>query len=260
MNIAVVTGASSGMGREFVRLLDNEGLDEIWGIALEKELLEKVKSETKTNFKVMAFDLTDASSLIKIKNELALAKANVKWLINCSGFGKFGRYDEIPVEQSLNMILLNCSALVGLTEYSLPFMTKGARIVEIASVASFQPVPYINVYSATKSFVLNYSRALRVELKDREISVTCVCPFWTKTAFFKRAESPSNKVVSKYIALYEPTDVINKAFKDAKANKELSIFGFKARAQVRLVKMCPPKMVMSTWVKQQKLDKKYRGK
>ncbi len=258
-NIAVITGASSGIGREFVRQLDAENFDEIWGIGLGAEALEQVKKETKTKFVPLELDLTADASFETYKELLTKSKVNVSWLVNCSGFGKFGRYDEIPVEASANMVDLNCKGLLKMTEYTLPYMAKGGRIIEIASVAGFQPIPYIAVYGATKAFVVSYSRAMNVELKPRDISITCVCPFWTKTNFFKRATETKakNEVVTKYVAMYNPVDVVAKAIKDTKKHKELSIYGFKARSQVRLVKILPHKLVMKIWVNQQKLNKKY---
>lgn len=259
-NIAIITGASSGIGREFVRQLDGEGFDEIWGIALGREQLEQVKEETKTPMQVFEMDLTDDKTFIKYQELLKAQNPNVTWLINCSGFGKFGRYDEVAPETSANMIDLNCKALQRMTEYTLPYMQKGARIVEIASVAGFQPIPYMAVYGATKAFVVSYSRAIGEELKPRGISVTCVCPFWTKTNFFKRAKETEAKqeVVTKYVAMYLPEHVVKKAVKDAKKRKPISICGFIARSQVRLVKLLPVKMVMRTWIEQQKLNKKYK--
>ena len=228
-NIAIITGASSGMGREFVRLLD--GLfDECWGIGLGQEALDRVKEETKTPFIGFDLDLTKEESFDVIRNKLDEEKPNVKFLANCSGFGKFGRYDEIDVKDSANMVDLNCKALLQMTEYVLPYMSEGGRIVEIASVAGFQPIPYMAVYGASKAFVVSYSRALNQELKSRKIKITCVCPFWTK------------------------------AIKDSKKGKELSICGFIARSQVRLVNILPKKLVMATWISQQKLKKKYKNR
>lgn len=260
MKIAVVTGASSGIGREFVRQLDSRGFDEIWGIGLGENLLAQVKAETKTKFRPFELDLTDDKNFEVYVNALKENDVNIAWLVNCSGFGKFGRYDEINIEASANMIDLNCKALVKMTELSIPYMKKGSHIVEIASVAGFQPTPYLNVYAATKAFVLSYARALNVELKSKGIKVTCVCPFWTKTAFFKRATETTAKheVVTKYVAMYKPENVVKKAIKDTEKGKEKSICGFIARSQVRMVNMLPKKLVMSIWVHQQKLNKKYK--
>lgn len=258
-NIIVITGASSGLGREFAHQLDGmEGIDEIWGIALNEEYLKEVEKELKTKFRYFDFDLTKEENFEKYVGELKKESINIKILINCSGFGKFGRYDDIPVDASANMIDLNCKALVKMTELSLPFIGEGGRIIQIASVAGFQPIPYINVYAATKAFVISYSRALNVELKHRNISVTCVCPFWTKTNFFSRAKATEQDVVTKYVVMYDSTFVVKYALKKAMKRKELAIPGFISRSQVRLVKMLPPKTVMKTWVKQQKLDKKYK--
>lgn len=260
-HIAVITGASSGMGREFVRQLDGK-FDEIWGIALEKEGLLKVKEEIKTPFVVLDFDLTKDESFEKYTKMLSDEGVVIDWLVNASGFGKFGRHDEIDVESSANMIDLNCKALLKMTELSLPYMKEGGRISNIASVAGFQPIPYIATYGATKAFVISYSRALNQELRPRKIKITTICPFWTKTAFFDRATKTKAKeqVVSKYVVMYNPEKVVAKAIKDTQKGKELSIYGFVARSQVRLVNILPKKWVMDIWIKQQKLNKLYKTK
>lgn len=261
-NIAVITGASSGMGREFVRQMDGYGFDEIWGIALGEEKLKIMQSETKTPVRIFPMDLTNDASFLSYTKALEEDRPNVTWLINCSGFGKFGRYDEIDITASTNMIDLNCKALVKMTEITLPYMTEGGRIIEIASVAAFQPTPYLNVYAASKAFVLSYSRALNIELKNRKISVTCMCPFWTKTNFFKRAKDThaKNEVVTKYVAMYEPKDVVAKGIRSATKRKEISICGFIARSQVRLVNLFPKRFVMHIWMRQQKFHKKYKDR
>lgn len=260
-NIAIITGASSGMGKEFVLQLDGQ-FDEIWGIGLGEEKLKEVESLVNGKFRGFELDLTKDESFEKLTKLLSDEKPNVQYLANCSGFGKFGRYDEIDIKQSANMVDLNCRALVQMTEYVLPYMSEGGRIVQIASVAAFQPVPYMAVYAASKAFVLSYSRALNQELKNRKIKITTVCPFWTKTAFFDRAKATKAKaeVVTKYVAMYDPKKVVKKAIKDSKRGKELSICGFIARSQVRLVNILPKKLVMKTWISQQKLNKKYKNK
>lgn len=257
MNIAIVTGASSGMGKEFALKLDELGLDEIWGFALDQSGLDETAALMKTQFKTFAADLTkDGTDILRAK--LDEEKPNVRWLVYASGFGKFGRYDEIPVEQSTNMVRLNCEGMVAVTEYCLPYMEAGAKIAEFSSVAAFQPTPYTNVYAATKAFAHSYARALNVELRPRKIKVCAVCPFWTKSAFFDRAGQTEKHVVIKFAAMYEPKDVVNRAYKDIMRGKDISICGVTARAQVRMVRIMPTKTVMNTWVKQQKFNKRYR--
>lgn len=258
MKIAIVTGASSGMGREFVRILDkNEQLGEIWGVGRAKENLDALAAELKTPFRAFEVDIT-AGGMEQIVAAVKEASPDVKWLVNAAGFGKFGRYDEIPVAESMNMVRLNCECLVGLTESILPFMHEGAHIAQFSSVAAFQPTPYQNVYAATKAFVYSYARALNVELKPRKIFCTAVCPYWTESAFFDRAGQTERKVVTKMVALYKPYDVSLHAYKDILKGRDISIHGFKARTQVRAVKVFPVRFVMRTWVKQQKFDKRYR--
>lgn len=256
MKIAIVTGASNGMGREFARILDTQGLEEIWAVGRKEDNLKQLQAELNTPVRIFAVDLTNGG-LEQIIESLQAEQPDVRWLVNAAGFGKFGRYDEIPVSESTNMVRLNCECLVSLTEHTLPFMTEGAKIAQFSSVAAFQPTPYQTVYAATKAFVHSYARALNVELKPRKILVTAVCPFWTNSAFFDRAERKGEKVVQKMIALYEPKDVVKKAFKDMQKGKDFTMCGFKARSQTRLVKFLPVKTVMKTWVKQQKFHKRY---
>ena len=175
-------------------------------------------------------------------------------LVNASGFGKFDAVLESPLETNLNMVDLNCRALMALCQLTVPYMPSDSQIINIASVAAYQPIPYINVYAASKAFVLYYSRALNRELKPRGIRVMAVCPFWTKTEFFDRAVNEEKpKVVKKYIAMYDPADIVNRAWKDAQKGKDMSKYGFIARGQGLLVKLLPHRMVMDAWQRQQKL-------
>ncbi|MCI6859725.1 MAG: SDR family NAD(P)-dependent oxidoreductase [Clostridia bacterium] len=260
--IAIITGASSGIGRSFCKQYDAKNFDEIWAIALDLEGLESLQKECKTKIVPLAYDLTVTESFEDFKARLKKAKPDVQLLINCSGFGKFARYDEIKVETSANMIDLNCKATMRMTEYTLPYMSKGARIMNIASVAGWQPIPFINVYAATKAFVISYSRALNRELKPRGISVTTICPFWTKTAFFKRAKDNDamQEVVTKYVAMYDPDFVVKKAMKATEKRKDLVVVGFKSKMQCWLVKTLPHSWIMNIWMRQQKLNKKYKDR
>ncbi len=255
MKIAIVTGASSGIGKTFCTMLPNYfEFDEVWVIARRKENLEKLKEELPYATKVIPMDLTEAQSFTTLKSLLEEEKPQVELLINCSGFGKFEKSTETPLGTNLNMIDLNCKAVVSCCSIVLPYMTEKARIINIASVAALQPIPYINVYGATKAFVLSYSRALNRELKDRKISVTAVCPFWTKTEFFNHAvEEGKEPVVKKYVAMYKPEQIVKRAYRDAIKRKDVSFFGFKARSQALLVKLLPHSIVMNVWLNQQKL-------
>lgn len=251
--IAIITGASSGIGKCFAKTLDTHGkFDEVWLIARREDRLKELAEELPYNACPIALDLSKEESWGKYK-ELLTEDVDVGLLINCSGFGKFTAVTDSSVEENTNMVDLNCKALLALCQITIPYMNKGARIINIASVAAFQPIPYIGVYGATKAFVLSFSRALNRELKKKGITVTAVCPFWTKTEFFDRAVE-EKKVVKKYIAMYEPEQIVKRAYRDAKRGKDVSKFGFIARGQVLLIKLLPHKIIMNIWMKQQDLD------
>ncbi len=253
MKIAVITGASSGLGREFaLRVAERERFDEMWLIARRADRLESLKEELSCPARVLAMDLTDEASFLKYEQLLSDEKPNVAMLMNCSGYGKFGRYDQIPIEDKLGMIDLNVKAYVRMTESTLPYMKSGAHIVNLDSLSAFQPVPYLNVYAATKAFVLSYSRAMNMELRDRKITVTAVCPGWVKTEFFDRAEKTSDSAVTYFNHLYTPQQVIKTAIKDVYKGKDVSVHGGPIKRQVWMVKHLPHKLVMKVWLKQQK--------
>lgn len=256
-DIIVVTGASSGMGKEFViQLLKKIKVDEVWAIARDEEQLNKLNEMVDcVNLVALPLDLTKESDIKLYKEKIDNEKPNVKVLVNSAGFGKFGHEETISTSVKLNMVDLNIKAILSLVDYTLPYMSENSNIVNIASCAAFQPIPYINVYAATKAFVLSYSRALNRELEYKGIRVIAVCPFWTKTNFFNRAIDKSKKdVVIKYTAMYNPKDVVEKALSDIDKCKDVSVYGFANNFQRFLVKILPHSLVMNVWMKQQKLD------
>ena len=250
--IAVITGASSGMGRDFVRLIDkHERFDEVWVIARRLDRLEALADECAFPTRAISLDLTDPAAYAEYAALLEEKKPNVALLVNCSGYGKFGRYDDIDMSDKMGMIDLNCKALVQLTELTLPYMNEGAHIIELDSLSSFQPVPYIGVYGATKAFVLSYSRSLNRELRDRKIRVCAVCPGWVRTEFFDRAKTKNEKAITYYNKVWESEAVVKTALRDAYRGKDVSIHGFRIRAQVLATKLLPHSVVMSIWLRQQ---------
>lgn len=248
MNIAVVTGASSGLGYHFAKQIDNKGFDEIWLIARREDRLSELSSQLKTKARVIPLDLTKEDSFSFYKSLLEAEKPDISMLINSSGFGKFGRYDDIAFEDADAMIKLNISALVKLTELSLPFMKEGGEIIEIASCAAFQPLPFMNVYAATKAFVLSYSNALRAELKDRRINVLAVTPSWIKTEFIgiaKDTKRPDS--VNKFMFMAAPEAVVKKALRDSKKRRAMSVYGFFTKMQRVMTKLSPSNLSIAFW-------------
>ena len=254
--IAVITGASSGMGKRFAETIDQFGtFDEVWVIARQWDKLEALRDTVPFPIRVLATDLTDRASFNIYKAPRPEEPVQVGLLMNCSGYGKFSAVLDTPLEVNLNMTDLNCQAVVAMCQLTAPYMPRGSQIINIASVAAFQPIPYINVYGATKAFVLSFSRALNRELKSRGIGVMAVCPFWTKTAFFDRAiKSDETPIVKKYAAMYDPDDIVARTWRDAKRGKDVCKYGFVARVQAGLTKLLPHSLVMDVWMKQQHLS------
>ena len=262
MNIAIVTGASSGMGREFVLQLTNfVTVDEIWVIARRKEALEQLQPQVPVRVRPVVLDLLNSESFTTFANLLAEEKPNVKLLVNAAGFGKFGRFENISLEDECKMVDLNSKALVVMTRLTLPYMEKGSHILQLDSLSAFQPVPYITTYGATKAFVLSYCRAMNRELKPRGIRMMSMNPGWVKTEFFNHAFQTNDGCEVQYFdRLYEAKDCVATGLKDLyKSKKDYSIHGFPVRMQVRAVKLLPHSMVMNTWLSQQKKPKNNVG-
>ena len=153
------------------------------------------------------------------------------------------------MDRQLDIIDLNARALTGMCYLSLPYMKEGGRIWNMGSMSSWQPVPYINVYGASKAYVLSFSRALGKELEKRGIRVTAVCPGWITTEFFEHAVH--DDTIRYYNRFYPPEQVIAKAMKDMKKGKPVSVLGLPERLQVQLVKHLPTSFIMNAWCKQQ---------
>jgi len=251
MSIAIVTGASSGMGMEFVRQIDKtEKLDEIWVIARRMERLEQLAQECTTPVRPVPLDLTEKESLERLRAMLAESKPQVSILVNASGFGKYGTYLDLTDEEIDRMIDLNAKSTVHVTYDVLPYMPEGSRIITIGSASAFQPLPEFIMYAATKSFVVSFCRALNVELRSRKITVTCVCPGYVRTEFFQVAQDTRNPTTcSNFKPMYEPEDVVRKALRDSRRGKDLSVLGMNTKLKRWAGKLLPAKMVMNTWLK-----------
>ena len=261
MNIAVVTGASSGMGKEFVlQLSQYVTVDEIWVIARREDALKALAGQCTAAIRPVVLDLCTDEAFSQYESLLAEEKPNVKLLVNAAGFGKFGAYHKIPLAEEMKMIDLNCKSLVAMTRLTLPYMTAGSHILQLDSLSAFQPVPYITTYGATKSFVLSYSRAMNAELKGTGIRMMAMNPGWVKTEFFNHAFQTSADDVKYFNHVYEAADVVKTGLKDLyRSKKDVSIHGLPIRNQVRLVKLLPHSLVMKIWMKQQKKAKNNQG-
>lgn len=252
MNIAIVTGASSGLGAEYVRQLDTcECFNEIWVVARRQERLTALQRQVKTRLRPLVCDLTKQESIRQITALLKKKNPNVRILINCAGFGKIGSYSHIPLEHCEQMIDLNCRAAVTLTQTVLPYMHRGARILEICSTSAFQPLPYMNVYSASKAFLYRYSRSLANELAGTGIRVTAVCPFWVRgTEFIGTAkDTDGSQQVNNFPLSSLSENVVRRSLKDSRHGRAVSTPGFACTLHRILAKFVPAGLMMAIWNK-----------
>lgn len=195
MRIAVITGASAGLGQAFFhKLKTRDDLDGFWLIARRQNILEDLARTTDKPVKVLPLDLTDEKAIDTLQQTLAEEKPDIRLLINSAGLGRIGRIDELSRKESEAMVDLNCRAIVAMTNACLPYMTKGSGILNISSIAGFQPLPHFGIYAASKAFVESYTKTLHHELLVRRIHVTCVCPYWIKdTEFIAGAKQEKKK-------------------------------------------------------------------
>lgn len=252
--IAIITGASSGFGKEFVKLLlDEPEISEIWAIARSGDKLWQLSQEFGPKIVAIPADLSDKESYDTLRKRLETTHVSVQYLVNNAGYAKLCAYDDLSVDESLNMIDLNIGAVVALGLICIPHMPEGSHILNVASQASFFPLPYQNLYSSTKAFVRNYTRALNVELKERGICATAVCPGWMRTALFDRCLIGAKKAATNFFGIVEPDVVARKALKDAKKGKDISVYGLYVKLTHLLSKLLPQRAMMKLWLWQQKL-------
>ena len=245
MNITIITGASSGIGREFAVQLDGlfSNRDEIWLVARRKERLEELRCRLKTRCRIIDMDITDPVYMRQFSEILKIARPRICMLVNCAGFGLMGAVDMLSLEEQLSMIDLNCRALTDMTYRCLPYMRKNGRIIQLASSAAFLPQENFAVYAATKSYVLSFSRALHEELKGRGVCVTSVCPGPVDTEFFQIAEKYGKTLAVKKLTMVSPQRVVRKAIRDSGKKEPLSVCSLPIQAFQVLSKVLPNRML-----------------
>lgn len=190
MVTAVITGASSGLGKEYINAIIAQypSVDVFWLVARRKELLKEIAEEhPDKTIAAISLDLSKEESLSIFEQLLKENNPEIKVLVNNAGFGKGVDFFSSNCEQQLDMVDLNCRALTGIMRLCLPYMLDDSLILNVSSIAAFTPCPRMSVYSATKSYVLTLSKALHDELSPRGIKVLAVCPGAMETDFWNVA-------------------------------------------------------------------------
>ena len=208
--IAIITGASSGLGEEFTRqVCEKYHYDEIWIIARRAEKLEALASALNAtkNFQIVrpvTMDVAGKEGVEKLKafieaedEKLRKIESGIEigLLINNAGFGTYGPFEETSITRQMDMIELNCTTVTGICGITLPYLKSGSVIINTASLAAFLPLGNFAVYGATKAYVLNFSIALAAELHDKGIKVCALCPGSVSTEFANVASNGARKEV-----------------------------------------------------------------
>lgn len=244
--IAIVSGASSGVGVEFLKQIDERysEIDELWLLARRENRMLDLEAGLRKPCRIFAADLTDETEMEAFWSALSESNVTIRLLINNAGYGRSGNFSEIEESVNLGMIELNNLALVRMTQRCLPYMAKGAKILNIASVAAFLPQPKFAVYAASKSFVLSFSRALNYELRKQDITVTAVCPNPMATEFFTIAGDKPAKSSFKDIGL-EPVDrMVRTALRKAERGKDVSTSCWQAKAVLVFSRILPHRFIL----------------
>ena len=197
MKTALITGASSGIGEKFARELAARNTNLVL-VARSQDKLEKLAAELNSthgiNTEVIVRDLTEPAAGQAIFDTVTAKGLTVDLLINNAGFGDYGAFSDRPLSKQMAMVQLNITTVVELTGLLLPSMQqrKDGAIINVSSIAGFQPIPYMSVYAATKAFILNFSEALWSENKDTGVRILVTCPGPTESQFYQRADFPDS--------------------------------------------------------------------
>lgn len=241
MNIIIITGASSGIGKEFVLQMDEHfhRINEFWLVARSRDRLEALAGTLRHKTRIFAMDITDESALEALETNVFQANGVVRMLINCAGYGSLGSFCGQDRMLAAGMVRLNCEALTNLTHRMIPYMRWGSRIIQMSSSAAFLPQPGFAVYAATKAYVLSFSRALGEELKNAGIYVTSVCPGPVDTPFFEIAEATGSTLAIKKYTMVKADRVAALALRDSYYKRPVSVCSLPIRSFQVLSKAVP---------------------
>ncbi len=245
---ALITGASSGIGKEFAKIHAEKGGDLIV-VARSENKLNELKKELEETYKINVFviqkDLTKPNAPKEIYEEIQNAGLKVDYLINNAGFGGLGKFNERKLEQDLAMINLNISALTALTHYFLQDFVKNneGKILNVSSTASLMPGPLQAVYYATKAYVTFFSNAIAEELHDTNITVTNLMPGATETQFGKVSGMDKTEMFKKPVSARSVAKDGYKGMLNGKLDV-ISGLTFMQKIMTAMIPLTPKKMIL----------------
>ncbi len=250
MTVAIITGASSGIGAEFARGYANR-VDELWLVARRKDRMIELGESLGVKYRVISADLCTKEGIDCLRHELETQKPQVKYLVNAAGFGDFGAFDEISEKKVEMMIDLNVKSVVLITHMTIPYMVRGGRIIQLGSGSCFTPLPYFNVYSSGKVFVLHYTKSLNFEIRKYGIKATCFCPGWVHTEFLGNATAKSDVTRPRDNAmkpLLNCEKVVKGCIKAADRGKVMYVTNWYTKLQHVLFKILPDPILTHLWL------------
>lgn len=249
MAIAIITGASSGIGEEFAAELHRtQGIDEFWFVARRKERMEELRDRLGVKAKIIPADLTTEEGVNAVRAALEGEKPEVKFLVNAAGFGNFGTFEELPEEDVVKMIDLNAKALVLITHMTIPYMVRGGRIIELGSGSCFTPLPAFNIYASSKVFVLHYTKSLNYEIRKYGLRATCFCPGWVETEFLGKATARDVTMPKSMKPMLSCKTVVRKCVKASVKGRAMCVTNWYTKLQHLLFKLVPDPILTRMWL------------
>ena len=241
--IAIITGATGDIGEACVKALVSK-VDSIWAVGRNIDKLEALSKKYDGKIVPIKSDLTDITEIRKLCDRIDSVKPEIMYLINNAGIAKMDPVSEFSYDLISDLLDVNTKAATLLCRAAIPYMAEGSYIFNIASASAFQPNPYIALYSASKSYLMSFTRSLNVELSD--VNCIAVCPGWVDTKMLSKMHD-GKKV--EYPGIVTAKKVVEDALSDAKKGKDVSVCSPYYRFMRFYSKVMPHKIVMKQWLK-----------
>ena len=241
--IAIVTGATGDIGEEFVKSLLSE-TDQVWAVGRSENKLSSLKEKYGDKIVPVRVDLSDRDDIFSFCEKIESEKPEIRYLVNNAGVAKMKPVSEFTLEEISDMLDINDKAATLICRACIPYMAKGSYILNVASASAFQPNPYIALYSASKAYLLSFTRSLNVE--NENITCTAVCPGWVDTKMLPKQRDGKD---IRYHGMTPASKVVEVALKDCHKGKDVSVCSFYFRYMRFLSKVTPHSIAMKMWVK-----------
>ena len=241
--IAIVTGATGDIGEEFVKSLLSE-TDQVWAVGRSENKLTSLKEKYGDKIVPVRVDLSDRDDIFSFCRKIESGKPEIRYLVNNAGVAKMKPVSDFTLEEISDMLDINDKAATLICRACIPYMVKGSYILNVASASAFQPNPYIALYSASKAYLLSFTRSLNVE--NENITCTAVCPGWVDTQMLPKQRDGKD---IRYPGMTPASKVVDVALKDCHKGKDVSVCSFYFRYMRFLSKVTPHSIAMKMWVK-----------